>query len=126
MRYVAILVVLLAVLLPAQYTRRRGPASATATTGPYSGPAVSFNGTLKSISKKDFVLDLDPADSQAEQQSLTFRFSKKTKFMKGDQAIKPTDLAVGTHLSLDATRDGDLKLSAVSVFVVAPEKAADK
>jgi hypothetical protein len=127
MRHIAILAAVLAILLPmrlpAQYTRRR-PATATATSGPYSGPAVTFNGTLKTLTKKEMVVDLDPGDADAERQSLTFRFSKKTKFMKGDQAIKPGDIAVGTHVSLDATRDGDLKLSAVNVYVAPPDKAA--
>ena len=69
------------------------------------------------------VVDLDRTDPDADPQSLTFRFSKKTKFLKGDQAIKAADLAPGTHISLDATREGDLKLSAVSVYVGKPEAA---
>jgi hypothetical protein len=130
MRHIAILAAILGLLLPggltAQYSRRRLPSSATATSGPYNGPAVTFNGTLKTLTKKELVVDLDPADADAERQSLTFRFSKKTKFMKGDQAIKPSDLAVGTHISLDATRDGDLKLSAVNVFVAPPGESTGK
>ena len=129
MRETAILTVLLALLLPArlpaQYVRRR-PSSATANAGPYDGPAVTFNGTLKALSKKQLIVDLDPTDADADRQSLTFRFSKKTKFLKGDQPIKPTDIEVGTHISLDATRDGDLKLSAVNVFVPAPAKPGEK
>ncbi len=121
-----LLLMLLPALLPAQggYSRRRGPSSATATSGPYNGPAVTFNGTLKTISKKELLLELDAPDPAADRQSLTFRFSRKTKFMKGDQEIKPTDLEVGTHLSLDATREGDQKLTAVSVIVAAAKPAA--
>jgi hypothetical protein len=134
MRHIAILTLLLALMLPArapaQYSRRRGPASATATSGPYGGPAVTFNGTVKTLTKKELIVDLDPADAEAERQTLTFRISKKTKFLKDDQPIKPADIAVGTHISLDATREGDLKLSALNVMV-APAgkpgaKAADK
>lgn len=128
MRHLMILAALLAVLAPprsaAQYVRPR-PAGATATTGPYTGPAVTFNGTLKGLTKKQLVVDLDQSDPDADHQSLTFRFSKKTKFLKGDQPIKPADIAMGTHISLDAVRDGDQKLSAVNVFV-APPPAADK
>src|ERR1039458_3331484 len=114
MRYIAIFLVLLALLLPArlpaQYSRRRGPSSATANSGPYSGPAVSFNGTVKALTKKELVVDLDrpDPDPDAEQQSLTFRLSKKTRFLKGDQPIKISDIEAGTHITLDATRDGDL------------------
>jgi hypothetical protein len=129
MRYIAILSLILAVLLPvrmpAQYARRL-PTSATATAGPYKGPAVSFNGTVKAITKKDLTLDLDPGDPGADRQSITFRVSKKTKFLKGDRPIKPSDIEVGTHISLDATRDGDQKLSALNVLVAAAHKPDDK
>ncbi len=114
----ALVAILLAQFLPAQYTRRRSVA--TATSGPYTGPAVSFNGTLKVITKKDMTVDLDPPDPDAERQTLTFRITKKTKFLKGDQPIKPTDIAAGAHISLDATREGDLKLTAVAVYAPAP------
>jgi len=130
MRYIATLLVLLALLLPArlpaQYSRRRGPVSATANSGPYGGPAVTFNGTVKALTKKELTVDLDRTDPGAERRSLTFRLSKKTKFLKDDQPIKPSDIEVGTHISLDATRDGDLKLSALNVMVAPPGKPGDK
>ena len=103
--------------LPGQYGRRRSSV-ATATAGPYNGPAVTFHGTLKTLTKKEIVIELD-----AEQESLTLRRSGKTKFFKNDQEIKAADVPVGTHVSLDATRDGDQKLSAINVMV-APAPAA--
>jgi hypothetical protein len=125
----AIFPVLVALLLPAklpaQYSRRR-LGSATATSGPYNGPAVTFNGTVKTLTKKELTLDLDPPDPGADRQTLTFRLSNKTKFLKGDQPIKPSDVEVGMHISLDATRDGDLKLSALNVMVPPPDKPGDK
>jgi hypothetical protein len=128
MRYIAILALILAILLPgsmpAQYYPRRGPVAATATSGPYGGPAVTFNGTVKALTKKELIVDLDPGDSGAQRQSLTFRLSKKTKFLKADQPIKPSDIETGTHISIDATRDGDLKFSALNVMLVPPGKAA--
>jgi hypothetical protein len=130
MRHVTIIIVLLALWLaprlPAQYSRRRGPVAATATSGPYNGPAVTFNGTVKAIAKKELTVDLDPADPDAERQSLTFRLSKKTKFLKDDKEIKASDLEAGMHVSLDATRDGDQKLSALNVIVAPPGKPGDK
>jgi hypothetical protein len=129
MRYIAVFSVLIALLLPArlaaQYSRR-GAARATATSGPYGGPAVTFNGTVKVLTKKELTVDLDRPDPDADQQSLTFRISKKTKFLKGEQPIKPTDIEVGAHISLDATRDGDLKFSALNVMLAAPDKPAEK
>jgi len=130
MRHIAMFLVLLALLLPArlpaQYSRRRGPVSATANSGPYGGPAVAFNGTVKALTKKELTVDLDATDPGAERQSLTFRLSKKTRFLKDDQPVKPSDIEVGTHISLDATRDGDLKLSALNVMIAPPGKPADK
>ncbi|MGA2594615.1 MAG: hypothetical protein ABSH32_32350 [Bryobacteraceae bacterium] len=136
MRTIAIfaaLLVLLPVLCPAQggYSRRR-PSTATATAGPYTGPAVTFHGTLKALTKKELIMDLDAADrthdqaEQTEDQSITFRVSRKTKFLKNDQEIKPADIPVGTHLTLDATRDGDLKLSALNVMVAVPPAKPEK
>jgi len=120
---IALLALLLSAQLPAQYYPRRGPVAATATAGPYNGPAVTFHGTLKALTKKELIVDLDKSESTDDQQSLTFRFSKKTKFLEKDKSIKPADLAVGAHVTIDATRDGDLKLSALNVLVAPPPSA---
>jgi len=108
--WTALLMALTVAVLPGQYSRRRSVA--TATPGPYNGPAVSFNGTVKSLTKKEISIDLDSA-----QESLTLRRSGKTKFFKDDKEIKAADIPVGTHVTLDATRDGDQKLSALKVMV---------
>jgi hypothetical protein len=108
--WTVLLVAMTAAILPGQYSRRRSVA--TATAGPYTGPAVSFNGTVKSLTKKEIIIDLD-----SEQESLTLRRSGKTKFFKDDKEIKAADVPVGTHVTLDATRDGDQKLSALKVMV---------
>ncbi|MFN7997528.1 MAG: hypothetical protein U0Q18_28175 [Bryobacteraceae bacterium] len=100
-----------------QYARRsRGSSMATATTGPYNGPAVTFHGTLKSVTKKEILLELDAVE-QNEDQSLTLRRSGKTKFFKNEQEVKASDIPLGTKVTLDATRDGDMKLSALRVAV---------
>ncbi len=70
------------------------------------------------MTKKEITIDLD-----AEQESLTLRRSGKTKFFKNDQEIKAADIAVGTHVTLDATRDGDQKLSALKVMIAPPAPA---
>jgi hypothetical protein len=127
MRRILVFSSLLALLLPvlsmAQvgYGRRRGPTSATATSGPYTGPAVTFQGTVKSLSKKELTIDVD-----AEEQSLTFRVEKKTKFLKDGKEIKLADITEGTHVSVDATREGDQKLSALNVMVAPSAKTAAK
>lgn len=130
MRCLVVLPLLLTLWLPArlagQYSRRRGSSSAGATSGPYGGPAVTFHGTVKAVSKKELTLDLDPQGPDTEPQTLTFRLTKKTKFMKGDAAIKLSDIEAGAHVSLDATREGDAKLAAVNVMVPSQAKAANK
>ena len=112
--------------MPGQYVRRL-PSAAAAQAGPYNGPAVSFNGTVKAITKKQIIVDVDRGDSAADPESLTFRVSKKTRFLKDAQPIKPEDIARGTHISLEATRDGDNKFSALNVTVAAADtKAGEK
>src|ERR1700677_862811 len=117
--WTALWVAMTAAVLPGQYLPgqcgRRRATAATATAGPYNGPAVSFNGTVKSLTKKEIIIDLD-----SEEESLTLRRSGKTKFFKDDKEIKAADIPVGTHVTLDATRDGDQKLSALKVMVAPP------
>ncbi|HVN03650.1 MAG TPA: hypothetical protein VMT86_04480 [Bryobacteraceae bacterium] len=126
-RQLAILASLVAICFPlrspAQYYPRRGSV-ATVTPGPYHGPAVTFNGTVKAVTKKELIVDLDRRDPADQQETLTFRLSRKTRFLQGDRAIKPEVIAVGMHISLDATREGDQKLSAVDVIVPVPAKVA--
>jgi len=126
----AILVFLVAAGLPlrspAQYYPRRRASAATINSGPYNGPAVTFNGTVKAVTKKELIVDLDRRDPADDQETLTFRLTRKTKFLQGDRAIKLEDIAVGAHISLDATREGDQKLAAVDVMVPAPAKTASK
>jgi len=127
MRYIILFTACLVLVLPgpshAQYYPRRGPASATVNAGPYNGPAVTFHGTLKAITKKQLIVDLDRNAPGDEKESLTFRLSRKTKFLKDNKEIKPSDLAVGAHIMVDATRDGDQKLSALNVTTSAEAAA---
>ncbi len=76
------------------------------------------------LTKKELIVDLDKAGPTEDQQTLTFRLSKKTKFLKDDKEIKPADLAVGMHITVDATRDGDQKLSALNVMAPTPAAKA--
>jgi hypothetical protein len=117
MRNVAVWAAVCVLLVPltgvGQYSRRRASV-ATATSGPYSGPAVTFSGTIKALSKKEILIDLDNED-----QSLTFRRTGKTAFMKDAQVLKASDVANGMHVVIDATREGDQKLAALKVTVAA-------
>ena len=82
-------------------------------------PAATFHGTVRSISKKEIVLDLP------EDQSVAFHISHKTKFMKDAKAIKPSGIAAGTPVMVDGKRDllGNVEAVTVTVEKAPPVKA---
>jgi hypothetical protein len=107
-------------LMFSQYTRR--PRGYPTNPSVYDGPAVTFQGNLKALSKKELRIDVD-----AEEQSLTFRVSKKTHFLKDGKEIKLADVPLGTLVAVDAMRDPDQKFSALNVVVNPPKpKPADQ
>jgi hypothetical protein len=98
-----------------QYGRRRIPMA-----GNVPGmdlPAATFQGNLRAVTKKDLTIDVKDASDQ----SLTFRISHKTKFIKDGKEIKRSALEVGTLVAVDATRDPDQKFSALNVIVNPPK-----
>lgn len=97
------------------YGRRRGP-YATTNPGTYNVPAVTFQGNLKVLNKKELRIDVD-----SEEQSISFRVTKKTHFLKDGKEIKLADVSLGTIVAVDATRDPDLKFSALNVVVDPPK-----
>jgi len=101
MRACAVLV-LLAVVLAAQ---------------PLETPVATFHGKLKSISKKDIVLET------GEDQSITFHISHKTKFVKDGKSIKPAAIPAGAQLTIDGKRDLLGNVDAVTVTVDAARPA---
>ncbi len=107
------------------YSRRR-PSTASASAGPYTGPAVTFKGTLRVLDKKEMILDLDSSAEQTDEQSLTLRRTGKTKFFLNDREIKATDVPPKAHVTVDATREGDSKLAALKVMLGADKPAEGK
>ena len=95
--------------------RTRGPIGANPNVTDL--PAATFQGNLRAISKKE--LSIDVVD--AEEQSLTFRVSRKTKFLKDGKEIKLKDVTPGIIVAVDATRDPDQKFSALNVIVDPPK-----
>ena len=122
-----ILAALLALLVPALslaqygYPNTRMPhtrgARPTANTGAYGGPAVTFHGKLKQITNKEVVIVSD------EDQEIVLRRTHKTRFLKGDKEIKPAELHEGAALTIDVTKDPDMKPMALNVFVDPPKPA---
>jgi len=77
-------------------------------------PVATFQGTVRSISKKEIVLDL------AEEQSIAFHISRKTKFVKDSKSIKPTAIGAGAPVTVEGKRDLLGNVEAVSVTLGKP------
>lgn len=128
MRY-AIFVLSLAILLPvissAQYPypypgARRSGGKANAAPPSGNQPTPTFEGTLKMLTKKEIVLQLQ------SDQIVTIRRDHKTKFIEKDKDVKPDNIEIGTALAIDVKEDLDLKPMAVRVVVNPPPPPAEK
>jgi hypothetical protein len=93
---------------------RRG----TPQTGisPLETPVATFHGTVRSITKKEIVVDM------AEEQSIAFHISHKTKFVKEEKAVRPTTIAAGASVTVDGKRDLLGNVDAVTVTVDSSKK----
>ena len=117
-RFVCLLLVVLPGLVFGQYGRpRRGRSMGTTNGIPGVTPAVTFRGTLRSIDKKEIVLD------SGEDQLLHFKRTKKTKFLKGEKEIKPDDFPDEAAVVIEASRAMHGDLDAVNVFLGEPPAA---
>jgi len=110
--------IFLPALLSAQgvYRSRRGVAPGTPVPPAYKGVAGSFHGILKELTKKEIMIETD------DNQTVSIRRSGKTKFLKGNQSIKASDIDIETLVTVDATEEADLKLTAIDVIVDPPPK----
>jgi hypothetical protein len=112
-------VVLPALLLAQYYPRtRRGVVPGTPNPGAYN-VAGSFHGKLKELSKKEIMIETEDG------QIVSIHRSGKTKFFKGTQSIKPSDIDIETPVTVDASEEVDLSLTAVSVTVDSPKKSGE-
>ncbi len=100
--------------------QRRASPKSTTTTNVNKGLAGTFHGTLKELSGKEIVIQSN------ENQTVSIRRSRKTKFLRDDREIKPSEIPLNTPLSIDATEDIDLKPVAISVTVDSPKKTSGK
>src|SRR5271170_1914194 len=112
-------VVLPALLLAQYYPRpRRGIVPGTPNPGAYN-VAGSFHGKLKELTSKEITIET------GDEQLVSIHRTRKTKFLKGTQTIKPSDIDLETMVTVDATEEVDLSLTAVSVTVDTPKKTTD-
>lgn len=117
-------IVLPAILLaqypyPYPYSHTRRVAPGTPVPPAYKDVAGSFHGKLKELSSKEIMIETD------DDQTVSIRRSRKTKFLQGKKSIKPSDIDLETPITVDASEDADLKLTAVNVTVDPPPKKND-
>ena len=119
-RIVAVIVVFLPALLLAQYypRSRRGVIPGTPNPGAYN-VAGSFHGKLKELTSKEIMIETD------DSQMVSIHRSRKTKFLKGTQTIKASDIDIETLVTVDASEEVDLSLTAVTVTVDTPKKSGE-
>src|SRR5712692_12118223 len=117
-RFVCLLFAVLPGLVVGQYGRpRRGRSVGTTNGIPGVTPAVTFRGALRSIDKKEIVIDA------GEDQILHFKRTKKTKFLKGEKEIKPDDFPDQAAVVIEASRALNGDLAALNVFLGEPSAA---
>jgi len=122
-----IAVLVLGIVLPAialgQYPYPYPQTRRSVTPGTPHPPAYnvagSFHGKLKDLSSKEILIETD------DDQTVSIHRSRKTKFLKGKESIKASDIDLETLVTVDASEDVDLKLTAVSVTVDPPPKKND-
>ena len=104
---------------PYPYPRTRIGGSGTPHPPAYKDVAGSFHGRLKDLNSKEILIETE------DDQTVSIHRSRKTKFLKGKESIKASDIDLETTVTVDATEDPDLKLTAVSVTVDPPPKNGD-
>ncbi len=98
------------VCMNAQYVHRRGIDSGPPPV-PRQDVIVTFKGVLKQMKKKQILIQGD------DNQLVTIRRNKSTKFFENEKEIKATDIDLETPILVEANEDTDLKMLAVNVKV---------
>lgn len=73
-------------------------------------PPITFQGRLKLITGREIVIVAE------NDQTISIRRTRKTKFLRGGKEIKPSDIAPGAPLTVDVVEARDLKPEAVGVI----------
>src|SRR6478735_5111499 len=115
-RILCLLLAILPALVFGQYSRQRRRGSPGPNNGAPGGasPEVDIHGVLRSINKKDIVIDT------GDDQILTFKRTKKTRFLKGASEIKPDDFPDAAKVTIEASRAMNGDLDAINVFLGEP------
>lgn len=115
-RSLCLLLLVLPGLAFAQFGYPRRTRSAGPNNGAPSGvtPLVTMRGALRILDKKQIVI------AASEDQILTFKRSKKTKFLKGTKQIQPDEFTEGAAVVIEASRAMNGDYDAVNVFLGEP------
>jgi len=91
--------------------RQRGSTGTSSIAGAYNMPSATMHGTLKKITGKDIIINVEG------DQLVTIDRTRKTKFLRAGKEIKPADIAVGSVVTVDVNEDPQLKPLALNVMV---------
>ena len=97
--------------LYAQYGRSRREGVDSIPPAARTDAIVVFKGVLKQMKKKEILIQGE------DDQLLTIRRNKTTKFFDNGKPIKATDIDLETPIVIEANEDTDLKMLAVNVKV---------
>ena len=114
MKSLLVLALALAAVSSAQYGRMRRTVPGVPSNVPSTARKdviVTFQGKLKQVKKKEILIQSD------DNQLLTFRRAKTTKFTQDGKDIKATDIDLETPVTIEANEDVDLRMVAVNVKV---------
>ncbi len=97
--------------------RRGTPSGSPSPNGTYKDLAGTFHGKLKDITGKEIVIENE------QNQIVSIRRTRKTKFLQDGKDVKASGIALGTALEVDVTEGPDLKPVALKVVVKAAPPA---
>jgi hypothetical protein len=112
---VVLAVLVLAGTLPLQAQMQRRPSRAgnkggAPPTEAFAAAVATFKGKLKAVDKKEIVIE------SAEDQTVSFHRSKKTRFLADEKPIKPEDIPLETVVTVEASKDSVGDLVAVDII----------
>lgn len=85
----------------------------------YKAATGIFRGKVKQLNDKEIVIEND------SNQMVSIRRSHKTKFLKNNQPIKPSDIDLETPVTIDASEAANVSLLAINVSVDSPPTKTD-
>ena len=110
MRLFCISLLAFALLANAQM-RQRGQSGTSSIAGAYNMPSATMHGTLKKITSKDIIINVEG------DQLVTIDRTHKTKFLRDGKEIKPADIAIGSVVTVDVNHDPQLHPLAITLTV---------